>query len=877
MKRLIVVLLALIMVLSLAACTGNKPAETTAPETEGSAPESTPDTTPEDPTIAGSYVDPDVYKTFDAGSITTTLAGGSAGGSINTVAFAGNTAKDYKDEGYYTYNDFLGSTTGLNWNPLSWETTDDSYLLGYLTMGFYDFVLNEDLTGYAIIPEMAADYPVDVTADYVGKYGIVEGDTAKVWKITLNQNATWSDGTKITADDYIYSMQQQLHPKMLNRRADSFYAGDFVIVNAKNYLYDGKVIAEQIYNGSEATYAVADLVKDADGNYTTADGAAVKIALTSNLNWLSGYSLDTYVNAYGATYFDVESYNALKALADADGNVVLTDASLALLVNVITAVADWGETADDAVAYMTYDKAMPKVTWDEVGLEKIDDYTIVIALEKAIEEPAFYVPYNLSSNWIVKQAEFEASKKFFDAEGNELTADGDNCVSITSTYCTSLETSVSYGPYDLTYFEADKQFTFERNANWYGYKDGKHEGQFQTDKISVQVIAEHKTALQAFLAGEIDGVGLESDDMTTYVTSDRIRYTPESYTTKITFNTDYEKLVALGNNAQVLAVKEFRQGFALALDRIHFANAYTSAGSAGFGLLNYMYCYNPFSGELYRDSDAAKAALCAVYGVAYGEGEDYATLDEAYEAITGFVMEEAKELMQKAYEKAVAANIYDGEGEIKLDMRVYNADEIYVKMFTYFETQLKEACVGTGFEGKVSMTMTPDDDYYNTMYSGNTAIIFSTWGGAAMSPFTMINQCYTDAYDGSGNQMEIGYNTTLVNVKFTIDEHEITASLKDWADWCGGNDIDAITEVLGDFADYSYATRCEIFAKVEEIYLSSFVTTPIYYRNGASLTSRKIESGSNDYLQIVGRGGIRYITYNYTDTEWDAVKAGIKY
>ena len=46
---------------------------------------------------------------------------------------------------------------------------------------------------------------------------------------------------KITADDYIYSMQQQLNPKMLNRRADSFYDSDFDIVNAKNYLYAGQM------------------------------------------------------------------------------------------------------------------------------------------------------------------------------------------------------------------------------------------------------------------------------------------------------------------------------------------------------------------------------------------------------------------------------------------------------------------------------------------------------------------------------------------------------------------------------------------------------------------------------------------------------------
>ena len=38
---------------------------------------------------------------------------------------------------------------------------------------------------------------------------------------------------------------------------------------------------------------------------------------------------------------------------------------------------------------------------------------------------------------------------------------------------TSLDTSISFGPYRLSYFEADKQITFTRNPNWYGYTDGK--------------------------------------------------------------------------------------------------------------------------------------------------------------------------------------------------------------------------------------------------------------------------------------------------------------------------------------------------------------------------------------------------------------------
>ncbi|MBE6896671.1 MAG: hypothetical protein E7477_06175 [Ruminococcaceae bacterium] len=78
--------------------------------------------------------------------------------------YAGVEGKDYSDEAEYTLLEYIGGTTGLNWNPHAWETNDDSYVLGYITTPLYDFVVNGDLSGYTIIPEAAAELPVDVTA-----------------------------------------------------------------------------------------------------------------------------------------------------------------------------------------------------------------------------------------------------------------------------------------------------------------------------------------------------------------------------------------------------------------------------------------------------------------------------------------------------------------------------------------------------------------------------------------------------------------------------------------------------------------------------------------------------------------------------------------
>ena len=793
-----------------------------------------------------------------AGNVTLEPAA-EGGGTIDTSVFAGTEGKDYTDEKVYTYNDFVASiTSSSNWNPHTWDTADDSTLLGMMTMSLYEFVLNEDATAYSIIPEMAADYPVDVTAEYVGKYGVEEGETSKAFRIALNQAATWQDGTPINADTYIYSMQQLLNPKMLNRRADSYYGGEFVIYKAKDYLYSAQAgqTGYQLITGSvqENVDAGNDLyldlcnfwgmtgALDADGNeipaYVSINDETMyrDLAIEEGADeaWISGkYMYDTYF-APGAPY---ESY---------------------------------------AAEYMYSTYIIEGASWDEVGLVKVDDYTIDVIVDKAIAEPAFNVPYNIG-NWLVYEPLYEECKTFFDAEGKEVATE-EEAATVTTNYCKSLETSIGYGPYKLTYFELDKQYTFERNENWYGYTDGKHLGQFQTDIYTVKVIADHSTQMLAFESGEIEVVALQSEDMEKYASSANIRYTPQSYTTKITWNTDYEKLASRGTGSEILVIDEFREGFAKSLDRSHFATAFTAAGTAGYGILNYMYVYDPFTGATYRDSDAAKNVLCDIYGVAYGEGAEYATLDEAYAAITGYDMEGAKAAMVVAAQKAVDAGVWDGEANIEIEFRVYQNDEVYVAMFNYMNEQLQEACVGSALEGKVSLTMTVDADYYETNYSGGTDGIFTTWGGSSMAPFSTFYSCYCDASDGSGQQMEYGFDTSKVMLTYNVDGTEMTASLQDWAMWGYNLDIEGITDVLGDFSSYSYKTRCEFMAGVERGLLAYYTTTPVYYRNSANLISHKINYAAPSYVQIVGFGGLRHITYNYDDAEWaDVAAAGLTY
>ena len=873
-------------------------------------------------------------RVFDGGEITLEPAA-EGGGTVTQDVYAGIEGKDYTDEKVYTYNDYTANIgSSMNWDPLSWETNEDSNILDFASSGFYTFKLNSTKTGYSIVPELAAEMPVDVTAEYVGQYGVQEGEKYKAWRIALNPDACWDNGEKITADDYVYSMQQLLNPKMLNRRADSYYAGSFQVVNAKNYLYAGGATYELYTGEQDVSTLCVDMwnfwglqgCTDAEGNecpqYVSVNDDTMyrdpAVAEGEAEDWVSGkYLWDNYLTegapyaSYATSYVyylnapvtyelytgeqdpatlfvDMWGFWGLQGCTDAEGNecpqyasvnddTMYRDVAVAegeaeawvsgkyLWDNYLTEGAPYAAYATQYAYYQAEAKA---ATWEDVGFKKIDDYTIDFILVNPVEEPAFYVPYNLSSAYLVYKPLYESCKSFYDANG-AVVANEEDADSVTTVYCRSLENSISYGPYKLTSFELDKEYTLSRNENWWGYHDGKHLGQYQLDVYNVKVIAEHATAMMAFEKGEIDGIALDSDDMEKYGTSSYVKYGPNNgYTTKLSFNLDYEKDLSRGTNSQVLVIDEFRHAFGICYDRKEFATAFTAAGTAGFGLLNELYCYNPFTGESYRANDYAKAGLLKVFDITYGEGGEFDTLDEAYEAMTGYDPDEARNLMAIAYDKAVAQGVYDGESPITIEFRVYASDEIYVKMYTYLNEHLQAACVGTGFEGKVSLVMTVDADYYETNYSGGADMIFTTWGGAAMSPFTILYECYCDDCEGKGQQMEYAYDTSKIMVNFTVNGEVISEPLQTWALWADGQPCEELDSKLGKWADYSYDTRCAFYGQMEAAFLYWWPTTSVYYRNSASLISQKFNYAVDEYINIIGYGGLDFWTFNYDDAEW---------
>lgn len=157
----------------------------------------------------------------------------------NVYTFWIETGVQNGNAGEYTHRVY-SAVTPSNWNLLTYQDNNDTQIIDYLNSPFfeYDFAYDEtgaiDENGYSVHYSFATAVQ-DVSETYGGVAG---GGTA--WKITLRADGKWDDGTPIVAEDFVYTMKEQLDPAFRHYRADSFYEGALAIKNAKNYAYQGR-------------------------------------------------------------------------------------------------------------------------------------------------------------------------------------------------------------------------------------------------------------------------------------------------------------------------------------------------------------------------------------------------------------------------------------------------------------------------------------------------------------------------------------------------------------------------------------------------------------------------------------------------------------
>lgn len=819
--------------------------------------------------------------------------------------------KDKEGVGRYSYNTSL-SVFPTNWNPHIYQTDTDSIVQNYTASGFYTFDYNATKDGYVVVPDMATGDPIDVSADYVGsEWGIDDGETARAWEIPLRKDLKWENGEAITAQSFVNSLQLLLQPETYNYRANTVYQGNFVITNAKDYMYGGThAYLDNMISGDEDYVDMTEFKYNAETGVAEANGHDYAVKFGSTTTWDSSNSLTTYYNSgYNLYFYDKlvvegegeeaawvpaedakDMYVEMKKNEGKDGEIVLTKAYIEFLQDLVArmhgfmTVEEYAAEAGD-YAYVEWQelafvgKDYDAVDFDTVGIKALDNGNLVIILEKPLS--GFYLKYNLSSTWLVNEKLYKSCEKWTDGV-------------YSNSYGTSASTYMSYGPYKLTAFQMDKNIAFEKNSNWYGYNDEANKNLYQTTNINITYISGEDTRRNAFLKGEIDEYGLTASDMEKYSTSSSIYYTAGESTFFMALNPNSSVYTSTKDgkaNASkaILNVLEFRQALSFATDRAQFALATSPTNSAAYGVFSSLIISDPETGTAYRTTEEAKDVLLDFWGLAddVGEGKKYATKDDAIASITGYDLAQAKEKFNAAYEKAIKDKLMDPEDTIEITIGTPSAtSSFYNGGYNFFVNAFTEAVKGTKLEGKLTFKLdsTLGNDFATALQTNSVDMLFGVgWIGSALDPYYLLS-----AYTDPSMQYDKGWDTksAMVDISFEgltdrtdLNGKTVRMSLYDWTmkvimgEACTGTVINAdgtdgekVSIEAGTTAEN--ALRLKILAACEGALLMRYDMIPLIDNNSASLKGYKINYYTENYVYGVGRGGVKYMTYNFDDADW---------
>lgn len=719
----------------------------------------------------------------------------------------------------YTYNRFeVDNSSSTTWNVHDEEIVD--YITDYTEIELWHQILNDTADGYDWSPEMAEGEPEDVTAEYAGdeKWGVpADATEGYAYRVSLNKDAVWEDGTVINADSYIYSMQQALNPEMHNYDAYVYYQ-TIPIVGAEEYAKSGQtemVPVADVESSELADYGDAKL-------YVNFNEATSAFYGYSAAEYYSGYE-DYYVNEAGEDLLDKygsQDYVEVTDEVKADINYMLMNW--------------WGESevSEDSYLYMAfYEADYGEASFDNVGFLKTGDYELTVILKSPLAP--YYFKYNSGAFGLVYEPLYEAGKQ----------QSGDM---IKTNYATSAETYMSFGPYKMVSFQADKEWRLTRNENWYGWTDGKHEGLYQATDIVCTIVEDMATREQLFLQGKLDTLTLTSENIDKYQGSDYLVYTDDSYMYFLNINNDKELLAARetdGVNKTILTYDDFRKGISLSMNRKEFVSM-QGYGKAAYGYYSDYYVYDVETGERYRDSEPAIETLKTFYGV-----------DDVSD-ITGYDLDAARAALVSGYEQALADGVVKETDVFEFDYPTWTNETAYVKEVQFIQDSLDAAAEGTALEGRIKVNMVVSEDYYNMLDSGEYDLCMSGWTGSASDPYANMESFVTEDYSPMAY---FGFDAEKETLDIEINGTTETRTYYDWY------------QVLynGEYAIADSSVRNQILASMELALLQKYRDCPCWSACTGSLVGMKIAYPTYDPVFEVGMGGIRSMTFNYTDAEWE--------
>lgn len=824
---------------------------------------------------------------------------------------------DPVDYAQYTYTTYTTESPS-NWNQLTYQTENDRIIMSYIGSDFFEFdydfgadgkfkqdgSVNKDgiVDGGFTVNYSAATGLEDVTADYAEDYGWIEqgedgqyslATTGHAWKITLRNDLKWDDGTPIKAEDFVYSMKEQLNPLFKHYRAQEYYSGNFILHNAKEYVYQGSegwFDARTLYGGYDADGGYDNnLIFSLGNSEENSDKSSPLGVALCNMRIQMGFP-ESYTAAMVAEYL-VE--NGINIKADTTVEKILAlegktyseiKANNELSETFAKVLATWQTDPGEEIDFFVANGSFPVLDFEEVGIKALSDNELLVCYDNQLESMlnedgtlAYGAGYYFSSLPLVKKDLYESCKQAPSAASGGLW---------TTTYNSSVATTASWGPYKLKNFETSVYFELVKNENWYGYDLPENAGQYQTDRIYYRIISEWNTAWQYFQKGGLDGIGIDVSISKDYKNSDRAYYTPDSLTSSVHFQSNMDALTKERGNA-MLKYQDFRQALTLGIDRADYAASVTTSSQAGLGYFNDLYYYDVANGGVYRDTVQAKTALLNVYGGTYDEttgkwtvgATEYDDIDDAYNALTGYNLTEARRLIDKAYDEALAAGDIDANGKVTLKMGFPEDNSTWRRYYNYLNKAWTDLVKGTKLQGKLNIVFDgnhPGTNQWATDFIDNAQYDICCIGGWSGGEWNMSyiigsyirDSRYAKGWDPNGEDTKFTFTIKQATGEGTED-YTGTHTILEWYNYLNG-----LKEGAPSFVKAPDDSKLDLIAALEERILKTYWSCPMLSAYSASLKGFKSDYISYDYNTFMAYGGLRYMTYNYNDQEWyDYVKA----
>ncbi|MBQ4565439.1 MAG: hypothetical protein IJA48_03730, partial [Oscillospiraceae bacterium] len=517
----------------------------------------------------------------------------------------------------YTYDSYT-AVMPSNWNEFTYADNNDTQIMNYIVSSFfeYDYKFEDDvkfaedgsINKDGLVPGAyttnysAATALEDITSSVDAKWGYTDEQKAEggyAWKITLRDDLKWDDGTAITAEDFVYSMKELLDPAFMNFRANTYY-DTLMIKNSKLYFFQNQ----------EGTYEPVDSL-----GYAT-NQEAIDAGETLYIDVYEAWGAEGYLSADGVAcpqwlaITDETEYNNADGSDPTSGKIVYET-----YMSMPEYVPEFDVGGGYAYMMSIYvENTNTDIAWDTVGIYAIpEENAIVLCLDKAysfLKEDgslSVWAPYYFSSLPLVHKEKYEASK----------IAPADGATLWTSNYNSSLETSASWGPYKLSEFEAGSHYVLVKNENWYGWNMDTYKNQYKITSINCRKMEEFSTQWMGFLNGSLDEAALQTENVADYLDSKYVYFTSTSTGTfGMQLYSDLNTLKDSENNNGILAIQEFRHAFNLALNRSDIVEKiWPGSAVPCFGLLNVAYYYDIENspeledGGQYRNAEIAKEGI----------------------------------------------------------------------------------------------------------------------------------------------------------------------------------------------------------------------------------------------------------------------------